>query len=439
MKKIELTTERDFNAMADVIYKTATADHTRVSFSDSANMTTRFANNQVIQNVAIRRPRLTVQVAFGKQVGRMSTDKFDTASLKAAVVKAEQIAKLCPQDPEYMEPLPPQEYAKFKTYSKTTAGQDPDDLADEVKGVVERCDKNGCNGAGIVTANRSHSGVSTDKGLRAFEARTRSSFSLTATLPDSTGWTMNSHRKISKLNIKERAGTAINKAKTSANPTEIPAGQDPDDLADEVKGVVERCDKNGCNGAGIVTANRSHSGVSTDKGLRAFEARTRSSFSLTATLPDSTGWTMNSHRKISKLNIKERAGTAINKAKTSANPTEIPAGHYEVILEPAAVAGLVGPMIWMLSAKNYHKGNSPYVGKLNQQILDERLQIESHPQNELLLGSSFDGQGMPYRKQTWVKDGVLRRLYYDRFTAKEHNEHPDHRPIRPRYRPGTMR
>ena len=95
-----------------------------------------------------------------------------------------------------------------------------------------------------------------------------------------------------------------------------------------------------------------------------------------------------------------------------------------MILEPAAVAGLVGPMIWMLSAKNYHKGNSPYVGKLNQQILDERLQIESHPQNELLLGSSFDGQGMPYRKQTWVKDGVLRRLYYDRFTAKEHNEQP---------------
>ncbi len=322
MKKIELTTEKQFNAMAEVILASSKADHTEVNFSDSANMTTRFANNQVIQNVAIRRPRLTVEVAFGKRVGRMSTDKFDTSSLKAAVSKAQQIARLSPEDPEYMAPLPPQEYAKFKTYSKTTAGQDPNDLADEV--------------------------------------------------------------------------------------------------AD----VIERCEKNSCIGAGIVSANRSHVGISTDTGLRAFEARTRSSFSLTATLPDSTGWTMNSHRKISKLNIKKRTETAIEKAKSSANPTEVPAGHYEVILEPAAVAGLVGPMIWMLGAKNYYKGNSPYVGKLNQRILDERLQIKSDPQNELLLGSSFDGQGMPYREQTWVKDGALVNLYYDRFTAKEHNEQP---------------
>ncbi|MCZ6653714.1 MAG: TldD/PmbA family protein [Planctomycetota bacterium] len=322
MKKIELTPQKEFDSMADLVYANSKADHTQINFSDSANMTTRFANNQVIQNVAVRRPRLSVEVAFGKRVGRMSTDKFDPASLKATVAKAEEIARLSPEDPEYMEPLPPQKYAKVDTYSKTTADQEPDDLADEVKDIVDRCEKNGCVGAGIVTANRSHVGISTDKGLRAFEPRTRSSFSLTATLPDSTGWTMNNHRKISKLNIKDRTTTAI------------------------------------------------------------------------------------------------------EKAKASAGPTEVPAGHWEVILEPAAVAGLLGPMIWMLGAKNYHKGNSPYVGKLNERILDERLQIATEPQNELLLGTSFDSQGMPYGKQLWVQNGVLKKLYYDRFTAQEHNETP---------------
>ena len=290
MRKIELTSQKEFHSMADLVYATSQADHTQINFSDSANMTTRFANNQVIQNVAIRRPRLSVKVAFGKQVGRMSTDKFDPASLKATVTRAEEIARLSPEDPEYMEPLPSQKYAEVDVYSETTAGQEPDDLANQVKDIVDRCEKNGCIGAGIVTANRSHVGVSTDKGLRAFEPRTRSSFSLTATLPDSTGWTMNNHREITKLNIEYRTTTAI------------------------------------------------------------------------------------------------------EKAKASAAPREVPAGHYEVILEPAAVSGLLGPMIWMLGAKNYHKGNSPYVGKLNEQILDARLQIATDPQNELLLGTSFDGQ-----------------------------------------------
>ncbi len=322
MKKIELTPKKEFDAMAEAIYSSSQADHTRINFFDSANMTTRFANNQVIQNVAIRRPRLTVEVAFGKQVGRSSTDRFDAANLKAVVAKAQEIAKLSPEDPEYMEPLPRQEYERFKTYSKTTASREPDDLAEQVEDIIQRCDESGCNGAGIVTANRSHVGVSSDKGVHGFEARTLSSFSLTATLPDSTGWAMNSHREISKLNIKERTRTAI------------------------------------------------------------------------------------------------------EKAKSSAVPIEVPAGHYEVILEPAAVAGLVGPTIWMLGAKSYYKGNSPYVGKLHEQIFDERLHITSEPQYESLLGTSFDGQGMPYRKQTWVNKGVLQKLYYDRFTAKEHNQEP---------------
>lgn len=322
MRKAELTSRSDFEAITDAIYASAKAEHVRINFSDSADLTTRFANNQIIQNVAVREPRLTVEVAFGKKAGRCSTDKFDTASLRALVAKAEEIARLSPEDPEYLQPLGPQQYKTVKTYSKTTADREPAQLADEVAGVVKNCEESSCVGAGIMTADR------------------------------------------------------------------------------------------GC------------AGLSSNKGLLAFEERTSGTFSLTATLPDSTGWTMNSHREFTKLGIAARASRAIQKAKASAAPVEIPAGHYEVILEPAAVAGLIGPMIWNLGAKDYHKGNSPYVGKLHQRLLDERLWVRSEPQNEALLGSSFDGQGLPYQEEVFIEDGVLKRLIYDRFTALEHNERP---------------
>ena len=57
MKKIELTPQKEFDAMAEAVYSAVTADHAQINFSDSANMTARFANNQIIQHVAIRAAR----------------------------------------------------------------------------------------------------------------------------------------------------------------------------------------------------------------------------------------------------------------------------------------------------------------------------------------------------------------------------------------------
>ena len=101
---------------------------------------------------------------------------------------------------------------------------------------------------------------------------------------------------------------------------------------------------------------------------------------------------------------------AIEKAKASATPAELPPGHYEVILEPAAVRGLLGPLMWSLSARDYHKGSSALAGKLGERILDERLWISSDPAHEDLLGRRFNGAGLPYRRMNWVEGGVLKNL-----------------------------
>ncbi len=313
-----LASKETFERIAALILSRSTADDTLVGLSDSHSATLRFANNQVVQNVAARTPSLSVRVAIGKRVGRATTNQLGRASILSTLRRAEEIAGLAPDDPEFLPSLPPQEYDSAMRFVDATANARPGHIAQRVRPVVRACDERGLSGAGIMTNQSTVTGLAASSDLFAFDRSTSATFSLTATAPDSTGWVMTRHRDINGL----RQG--------------------------------------------------------------------------------------------------ERTDSAVDKALRSKNPRRIEPGHYTVILEPSATAGLLGPLLWSLGAKSYHKGNSALAGKLGSAISDVRLTLKSDPSNPRLLGSRFNGDGMPQRPQTWVENGVLKTLHYDRFTALEH-------------------
>lgn len=321
-----LASESAFRRMADTIISTSSADDTFVSFRDSESGTLRFANNQVVQHVSVHAPTISVRVAYGQRVGSASTNRLDKDSLREMVRRAERFARLAPEDPEYMRPLPKQSYLDVPSYCEPTASTGPLDLA-------------------------------------------------------------------------KRTGP-----------------------------VIDQCLKHALNGAGIMTRSVSARGISASSGLFGYEQSTEARFSLTATGEDSSGWTFNAHRDINALEVRRRTRSAVDKAIQSKKPRELPAGHYPVIMEPAAVAGVLGPMFWMADAKSYYKGNSPFVGKLGSVVLDPRLSIQTDPSHPDLLGSRFDGNGLATGRQSLIEKGVLKQLYYDRFTAKEHGVDPTPRP-----------
>ena len=150
-----------------------------------------------------------------------------------------------------------------------------------------------------------------------------------------------------------------------------------------------------------------------------------------STADDSSGWTYNSHRDIDALNIAARTTRAVDKALRSREPRELPPGHYPVILEPAAVSGVFGMFFFAAGAKSYYKGNSALVGKLGSTILDPRLTVRTDPANPDLMGEAFDQNGLATKPMVWVENGVLKQLFYDRFTAQEHNVEPTPFPSAP--------
>jgi predicted Zn-dependent protease len=205
----------------------------------------------------------------------------------------------------------------------------------------------------------------------------------------------------------------------------------PGDVARRARPVIEQCEKSGLVGAGILTHAVAVRGLAASTGLFAFRESTEAEYSLTATADDSSGWTYNAHRDIDALQISERTARAVDKAVRSKAPRELEAGHYPVVLEPAAVAGVLGPMMSALNAKSYYRGDSALAGRLDSQILDPRLTLRTDPANPDLLGEAFDQAGLPSRPITWVQDGILKQLYFDRFTAQDRGVEPTPFPSAP--------
>jgi predicted Zn-dependent protease len=183
--------------------------------------------------------------------------------------------------------------------------------------------------------------------------------------------------------------------------------------------AIGQCRIENLQAAGIVSSSVASVGVAASNGLFAQEERSEARFSLTVQADDATGWSAAAHRSIDHLKIQDRTLSAINKAKRGRDVQELPAGHYRVILEPAAVAGLWSWILWTLDAKSYEKGTSPFSGQLGRQIVDERLTLKNLPGHADLFGTGFTQEGLPSEDAMWIEKGVLKQLAYDRFTAKQ--------------------
>jgi predicted Zn-dependent protease len=167
-----------------------------------------------------------------------------------------------------------------------------------------------------------------------------------------------------------------------------------------------------------------------------FEQRTFGSLSMTARTEDgmSSGYFARSHFDINRLDTKHIAREAIRKALEGRNARVIEPGVYTVILEPQAVADLLGGLAFQFDARSAEEGRSPYSAsggktRVGQKIFDERISIYSDPWNPELPGSPSAQAGIPAQKVYLIKNGVLENLVYSRFWASKSTKEPTPGPV----------
>jgi predicted Zn-dependent protease len=221
----KLTSREEFRFLADLVLKHSIGDHTLVSLHDQQSGTTRFANNQIVQNVDTRRGSMSVTVAFGRCHGTADTTDFTAGALQETVARAAQIARLSPGDLEFLPPVEPQEYLASPTTRPETAAAGPARRLEYTNEAIGQCRMENLGAAGIVSSSVATVGVAASTGLFAHEERTDARFSLTVQAGEATGWGAAAHRSIDHLRVQERTLTAINKAKRGLEVQELPPGR----------------------------------------------------------------------------------------------------------------------------------------------------------------------------------------------------------------------
>ena len=325
MAAIGVLSREQAQAIVERAVKLSKADAVRVSVNSARETNLRFADNQMSTSGVTTNSTIRVQSVFGKRKASVVTNDRSDEGLQRAVQQSEALARLAPEDPEYLGELPPQTYAPVNAWSDRTADLSAEDRA-------------------------------------------------------------------------QAAMTALAPARAAKDLTV----------------------------AGFIICNASASAIGNSAGLFAYHRGTSANYTLTARTTDGTGsgWVGSESTDWSAIDFQSVADRAIDKARRSRNPVGIEPGRYTVIFEPEATANLVSLMGGAFQARSADEGRSAFSkagggSRLGEKIVDERVSLISDPGDALILGSPFDGEGMPTGKQTWVQNGVLNQLAYNRFWANK--------------------
>jgi predicted Zn-dependent protease len=222
-----MTNRDEFRFLADLVLTRSSGDDTMVTLHDHHTGTARFANNQVIQNVDTRRGTLAVTVAFDRRHGTSTTTDFTAGSIQETLARAERIARVAPEDPEYLSPPEPRVFAVRETAKPETVTAGPMRRLEYANEAIGQCRMENLLAAGIVSSSVSSVGIAAGNGLFGYEARADARFSLTVQAGDATGWSAAAHRSVDHLKIQERTLAAIHKAKRGRDVSELPPGRYP--------------------------------------------------------------------------------------------------------------------------------------------------------------------------------------------------------------------
>jgi predicted Zn-dependent protease len=208
------------------------------------------------------------------------------------------------------------------------------------------------------------------------------------------------------------------------------------DRAKQIGAIINELEKNNVIGAGFHSASAQAGGNATKNGNFEYERSTGVGLSVTARTPDgqSSGYFLRSHNDISKLDTMRIAKESIRKALDGRGARAIEPGIYTVILEPQAVADLIGGFGFSFNARTADEGRSPFSApggktKLGEKVFDEKVTIYSDPWHPDLPGSQSAQGGIPAQRITMINNGVLENLTYNRYWAAQKDRQPTPGPV----------
>jgi len=220
-------TEQEARKIMEKALSFSKADACEVNLSGSESGNIRYARNSVSTSGHRSNQTLVVQSNYGKQSGTATIDEFDEESLKRVVARSEELAKLSPENPEFMDPLGPQAYDKAINFIEATANITPEFRAEVANSSIEPAVAKGVTAAGFLDDSAGFAAMMNSKGLFAYNKSTNVEFTVTMRTNDGTGsgWVTRDYNDVTKFNAAKASKTAIDKAVLSQEAKAIEPGK----------------------------------------------------------------------------------------------------------------------------------------------------------------------------------------------------------------------
>jgi predicted Zn-dependent protease len=221
-------------ALLDRVISAARGQEVEVMLGGGLDALTRFANNEITQNVAEHRSLLSVRVVQGKKTGRATGNDLSEKGIARLLERAASATRFSPEIQELL-PLPgPQTYRDVDGFDRETAELGADARAREVGKAVARCREAGLEAAGIYEVRTGTIGdygevgpfaIANSRGLFAYHVGTSAEFLVSALEGTASGWAGFESHRANGVDGGALAARAVEKAIRSRKPSSWEPGR----------------------------------------------------------------------------------------------------------------------------------------------------------------------------------------------------------------------
>jgi predicted Zn-dependent protease len=224
---MSILTEAQAKAILDKVIAFSTADETIAQLGGGIGGNVRFARNDISTSGIVDDTELGVQVAFGKRVGTATINQFDDASLERVVRRAEDLAKLAPENPEFMPAVGKQTYQATDTYSEATGALTAEARARIAEASIAPCRDRSLIAAGFLEDRNGFFAHANSNGNFGYQRSTVADYTCTVRTEDGrgSGWVASNVQDIAEFDAAADIQIAMRKAAASADAQALEPGK----------------------------------------------------------------------------------------------------------------------------------------------------------------------------------------------------------------------
>ena len=220
-----MLTEAELRRLIDMGLAHSKADQTEILVFDGDESLTRFANNEIHQNVSQRDATLLTRVVFGKRIGVASLNNTSEEGVKQVIERASALAEHQVEDPDFQTLPGPQPGQKAGGYVEATAASTPEERAEAVGILVARAMESGLVAAGAFSTEAGQIAIGNSLGVFSHHTTTEARLSAVVMSDTSSGYADQVTSDVREVDSDAVARIAVEKALRGKEPQSIEPGE----------------------------------------------------------------------------------------------------------------------------------------------------------------------------------------------------------------------